>query len=88
MWKEMTIRIREVIIEMFEVTKENKCEPKYPWWRIEDVQKTINEKKKFYKCLHHHMSNENIQKDKEDRRNAKKIVSEAKNQAFIELYWK
>jgi hypothetical protein len=45
-------------------------------------------KKKCYKRLHHNRSNENIQKYKEARRNAKKVVSEAKSQAYTELYQK
>jgi hypothetical protein len=51
-------------------------------------KKTINEKKKCYKRLHHNRSNENIQKYKEARRNAKKVMSEAKSQAYTELYQK
>jgi len=32
-------------IEVFEVTRGNKREPKDTWWWNDDVQKTINEKK-------------------------------------------
>jgi hypothetical protein len=32
-------------IEVFEVIKENKCEPKDTWWWNDDVQKAISEKK-------------------------------------------
>jgi hypothetical protein len=32
MWKEMTIYIRKVIIEVFGITRENKREPKDTWW--------------------------------------------------------
>jgi hypothetical protein len=38
--------------------------------------------------LHHNRSDENIQKYKEARRNTKKAVSEAKGQAYAELYRK
>jgi hypothetical protein len=77
-----------VNIEVFEVIKENKCEPKDTWWWNDDVQKTISEKKKCYKCLHHHRSDENIQKYKEARRNTKKTMSEAMGQTYAELYRK
>jgi hypothetical protein len=88
MWKEMATHIRKVAIEVFEVNKENKCESKDTWWWNGDVQNAINEKKECYKRLHHNRSDENIQKYKETRRNAKKAVSEARGQAYTELYQK
>jgi hypothetical protein len=48
----------------------------------------ISEKKECNKRLHHNMSDENIQKYKEVRRNTKKVVSEARGQAYAELYQK
>jgi hypothetical protein len=45
MWKEITICIRKVIVEVFEVTRGNKCKPKNTWWWNESIQKVINEKK-------------------------------------------
>jgi hypothetical protein len=45
MWKKMTTHIRKVAIEVFEVTRGNKREPKDIWWWNDDVQKAINEKK-------------------------------------------
>jgi hypothetical protein len=88
MWKEIATHIQKVTIEVFEVTRENKREPKATWWWNNDVQKTINEKKECYKRLHHNKSDENIQKYKEARRNAKKTVSEARGQTYTELYQK
>jgi hypothetical protein len=38
--------------------------------------------------VHHHRSDENIQKYKEVRSNAKKIMSEVRGQAYAELYQK
>jgi hypothetical protein len=58
----MATHIQKVAIEVFGVTRGNKCEPKDTWWWNDDVQKTINEKKECYKCLHHNRSDENIQK--------------------------
>jgi hypothetical protein len=68
----MTTHIRKVAIEVFGVTRGNKREPKDTWWWNDEVQKAINEKKKCYKRLHHNKSDENIQKYKEAKRNAKK----------------
>jgi hypothetical protein len=45
-------------------------------------------RKKCYKYLRHHRSDENIQKYQKARRNTKKIVSEAMGQTYTELYWK
>jgi hypothetical protein len=59
-WKEMTIHIRKVTIEVFGVTRENKRESKDTWWWNDDVQKAISEKKECYNCLHHNKSDENI----------------------------
>jgi hypothetical protein len=86
MWKKMATHIWKVAIEVFGVTRENKHEPKDTWWWNDEVQKAINEKKECYKRLHHNKSDENIQKYKEARRNAKKAVSEARGQAYTELY--
>jgi hypothetical protein len=88
LWKEMTTHIRKVAIEVFGVTRENKREPKNTWWRNDDVQKTISERKECYKYLHHNRSDENIQKYKETRRNTKKTMSEARGQIYAEMYWK
>jgi hypothetical protein len=88
MWKEMATHIWKVAIEVFGVTRENKRESKDTWWWNDDVQKTINEKKECYKRLHHNRSDKNIQKYKEARRNAKQSVSEARGQAYTELYRK
>jgi hypothetical protein len=87
-WKEMTTHIRKVTIEVFGVTKGNKHELKDTWWWNDDVQKSINEKKECYKRLYHNRSDENIQKYKKARRNAKKALSKARGQAYMELYQK
>jgi hypothetical protein len=70
---------------VLEVTKGKKHEPKNTRWWNENVQKTIDEKKKCYKHLHHRGSDENMQKYKEARRNTKKAVSEARCQTYTEL---
>jgi dipeptidase len=88
MWKEMTTHIRKMAIEVFGVTIGNKYEPKNTWWWNDDVQKTINEKKECYKRLYHNRSDENIQKYKEARKNAKKAVTEVRGQTYTELYRK
>ena len=88
MWEEMANCVRKVATEVFGVTRGNKREPKDTWWWNEDVQKAIKEKKECYKCLHHHRSEDNIQKYKAAKKNAKKAVSEARGRAYEDLYQK
>jgi hypothetical protein len=84
----MVTHIWKVAIKVFGVTRGNKRKPKNTWWWNDDIQKAINEKKEYYKHLQHNKSDENIQKYKETRRNTKKAVTEARGQAYTELYRK
>jgi hypothetical protein len=88
MWEEMENCVRKEATEVFGVTRGNKREPKDTWWWNEDVQKAIKDKKECYKCLHHHRSEDNIQKYKAAKKNAKKAVSEARGRAYEDLYQK
>jgi hypothetical protein len=88
MWKKIATHIRKVAIEVFGATRGNKREPKDTWWWNDDIQKAINEKEECYKCLHHNRGDKNIQKYKETRRNTKKTVTEARGQAYTDLYKK
>jgi hypothetical protein len=76
-WNEMSTHIQNMTIEVFGVTRGNKCECKDTWWCNDDVQKTISKKKECYKYLYHHKSDENIQKYKE-----------ARSQTYAKLYRK
>lgn len=88
MWKKMATRIRKVATEVFGVTRGNRRDAKDTWWWNEDVQKAIKEKKKCYKSVHHDKSEENIEKYKAAKKNAKKAVSEARGRAYEDLYHK
>lgn len=87
-WEKMTTHVRKVAAEVFGVTKGSRRELKDTWWWNDDVQIAIKEKKECYKRLHHHKSEKNIQKYKIARGKAKKAVSEAKGQAYADLYQK
>jgi uncharacterized protein YjhX (UPF0386 family) len=52
------------------------------------MYKRMSMRKKCFKRLHHNMSDKNIQKYKKVKRNAKKVVSEARGQTYAELYRK
>jgi hypothetical protein len=51
-------------------------------------EKQLIKRKECYKYLHHYKSDENIQKYKEDIKNAKKTVSKVRSQVYKELYQK
>jgi hypothetical protein len=52
MWKEIATHIRNVTIEVFEITKRNKCELKNTIYGGMIIYKRLTmRKKKCYKCL-------------------------------------
>jgi hypothetical protein len=55
---------------------------------LRNYTRNVTYKKECYKRLHHNKSDENIQKYKKTRRNAKKVVGEARGQTYTELYRK
>ena len=86
MWVKMATCIRKVASEVFGVTKGSSGEPKDTWWWTEDVQKAIKEKKECYRSLFHDRSAVNIERYKVAKKTAKRAVSEAKGQAYDDLY--
>ncbi|KAJ1702349.1 hypothetical protein LUZ63_002128 [Rhynchospora breviuscula] len=61
-----------------------------PVWiaRLYLESKAIKEKKECYKCLHRDKTDDNAQKYKLAKKNAKKAVSEARGRAYENLYQK
>jgi hypothetical protein len=86
MWVKMETCIKKVASEVFGVTKGSKGEPKDTWRWTEDVQKAIKEKKECYRSLFHDRSTINIETYKVAKKTAKRVVSEAKGQAYDDLY--
>jgi hypothetical protein len=86
MWVKMATCIKKVASEVFGVTKGSKGEPKDTWRWTEDVQKAIKEKKECYRSLFHDRSTINIETYKVAKKTAKRVVSEAKGQAYDDLY--
>ena len=80
MWVKMATCVRKVASEVFGVTKGSSGESKDTWWWTEDVQKAIKEKKECYR------SAVNIESYKVAKKTAKRVVSEAKGQAYDDLY--
>jgi hypothetical protein len=86
MWEKMATCIRKIASEVLGVTKGGGCDLKDSWWWNEDVQKAIKEKKECYKRLYHDRCADNIEKYKMAKKTAKRAVSEAKGQAYEDLY--
>jgi hypothetical protein len=85
----METHIRKVAIEVFGVTRGNKREPRDTRWWNDEIQKAINEKKECYKRLHHNKSDEKTYRStKKLEETQKKTVTEARGQAYTELYRK
>jgi hypothetical protein len=86
MWVKMATYIRKVVSEVFGVTKGSGGESKDTWWWTEDVQKAIKEKKECYRSLFHDRSVVNIERYKVVKKTTKQAMSEAKGQAYGDLY--
>jgi hypothetical protein len=86
MWVKMVTCVRKVASEVSGVTKGSSGESKDTWWWTEDVQKALKEKKECYRSLFNDRSTVNIERYKVAKKTAKRVVSEAKGQAYDDLY--
>jgi hypothetical protein len=86
MWVKMVTCVRKVASEVSGVTKGSSGESKDTWWWTEDVQKALKEKKECYRSLFNDRSTVNIEWYKVAKKTAKRVVSEAKGQAYDDLY--
>jgi DNA-directed RNA polymerase sigma subunit (sigma70/sigma32) len=86
MWMKMTTCIRKMALEEFKVTKGGKRETKETWWLNEKVQKTIKEKKEYFRLIHLDRSADNTERYKVVKKTAKQTVSEGKDQMYDGLY--
>ena len=72
MWLKIAACVRRVASEVFGVSKGDKQEAKDTWWRNDEVQRAIKEKKECFKRLHLDKSATNI----EGYKIAKRVASE------------
>ncbi|MCX8789089.1 hypothetical protein, partial [Vibrio parahaemolyticus] len=56
------------------------------WWWNENIQKVLKEKKECYKTYYKNKNEDTLRKYKLVKKNAKKMISEVKNQTYKELY--
>ncbi|MCX8840221.1 hypothetical protein NOL00_24750 [Vibrio parahaemolyticus] len=59
---------------------------KESWWWNENVQKVLKEKNECYKTYYKNKNEDTLRKYKLVKKNAKKMISEVKNQTYKELY--
>ena len=86
MWNEMVKHIKNMTTEVLKVTKEKCHLNKEVWWWNDDVQKAFREKWADYKTYKKFRNKENLEKYKKSNKYAKRIVSDAKNKAYDDLY--
>uniref|UniRef100_A0A8I6WSC6 Endonuclease/exonuclease/phosphatase domain-containing protein n=1 Tax=Hordeum vulgare subsp. vulgare TaxID=112509 RepID=A0A8I6WSC6_HORVV len=86
MWTSMATFLRKVIVEEFGVTKGSRRGAKDTWWQNDEVQKVIREKKDRFRCLYLDRSAANVEKYKVAKKAAKQAVSEARGQAYEDIY--
>jgi hypothetical protein len=82
----MTTCIRKVVSEEFGVTKGNKREAKETWWWNEKVQKTIKEKKEYFRRMHLYRSVDNVERYKVVKNTVKRVMSEVRGRMYDGLY--
>ena len=78
--------IRKVASEEFGVTRGRRSDAKDTWWWNVEVQKAIKEKKDCFRGLYLDRSGANMDKYKRAKKAAKRAVSEARGQAYEDLY--
>ncbi|XP_077249225.1 uncharacterized protein LOC143888681 [Tasmannia lanceolata] len=86
MWNGMPSYIRKVAREVLGESRGSGLPSKHTWWWNEEVQKAIRPKRECYKCLHKCRDEENIEKYKLARKEAKKAVREARGKAYKDLH--
>ncbi|XP_071677210.1 uncharacterized protein [Lolium perenne] len=82
----MATYIRKVALEEFGVSTGSRREVRDTWWWNTNVQKAIKEKKDCFGRLYVDRSADNMEKYKMAKRPAKRVVSEARGQAYEDLY--
>jgi hypothetical protein len=86
MWMKMATYIPKVASEEFGVSRGSRSEVRDSWWWKTDVQKAIKEKKDCFRRLYLDRSADNVEKYKMAKKATKRAVSEARGQAYEDLY--
>ncbi|XP_077223408.1 uncharacterized protein LOC143857020 [Tasmannia lanceolata] len=83
MWSGMPSYIKKVAREVLGESRGSGPPSKDTWWQNEEVQKAIMSKRECYKCFHKCKNEENIEKYKLARKEAKKAEREARGKDLI-----
>lgn len=86
MWEKVTNNDKQVAKNVLGESKEKVSMNKNSWWWNNKVQEKIKYKKLCYKNWFKCKSVENWEKYKTARRESKRIICDAKNSAFSDLY--
>ncbi|KAM2005292.1 hypothetical protein FF1_000532 [Malus domestica] len=86
MWDSMTSCIRKVAKEVLEEPKGFASHQKESWWWNEEVQTKVKAKKECCKALYKDRTDENGERYKIVKQEAKKAVREAKLAAYVDMY--
>ena len=86
MWKNMAKKVEIVAKEILGESKGFGPRDKETWWWNEDVQEKVRNKKNCFKAIHLCNSAENWEKYRLARKEAKKVVSEARAKAYEGFY--
>ncbi|KAK9135564.1 hypothetical protein Syun_014894 [Stephania yunnanensis] len=88
MWLEMSSCIRRVGSNILGISKGLGPPKKETWWWNEDVQRAIKTKRDMYRKIHKCQDEDAYNQYREARKQAKKVVSQAKTNFMEDLYTK
>ncbi|KAD2393602.1 hypothetical protein E3N88_40579 [Mikania micrantha] len=90
LWDEMAEKVTKAAKETLGMTTGNKSGQRESWWWNDEVQIKVREKqqrfREFVRCIESAQRERLKTRYKEAKREAKKIVSETKTKAYIEMY--
>jgi ribosomal protein L20A (L18A) len=86
MWMKMATCVRKVALEEFGASRGSRSKVRDTWRWNTDVQKAIKEKKDCFRRLYLDRSADNMEKYKMTEKATKRAVSEARGQAYEDLY--
>ncbi|MCX8814367.1 exonuclease/endonuclease/phosphatase family protein, partial [Vibrio parahaemolyticus] len=86
LWNEITTCIKKNAKEILGESIGMAPLGKEGWWWNEKIQKLLKEKKECYKTYYKNKNEDTLRKYKLVKKNAKKMISEVKNQTYKELY--
>ena len=88
MWRNITSKIKGITRKVLGESKGHGPYEKERWWWNEEVQKAVKNKREWYKKLSKCDNNEAYEQYKIAKKEAKKVVSQARHEACAKMYEK